>query len=301
MRLKRRRLMFSPIFCTSACRRASTLPAVVSSEASSSTFAGARVATSSASDCAKRTKSSFLATKSVSELSSTSAPTLPSAASQAPITPSAAMRLAALLALAPLLMRSSSSAFFRSPSHSAKAFLHSIIPRPVSSRSSFTSPALISAICEIAPYRLKKRGRSPFSRAPVAAKLAGPFILFHLDELVARGRDHLLERLRAAFEHRIGDAARIQADRPARVVVARDDVVDAVGRVVGVDDADHRNAELHRLGDRALLVADVDHEERIGQPRQVLDAAERALQLLHLARQAERFLLRHALEAAFLL
>ena len=51
--------------------------------------------------------------------------------SQAPITPSAATRAAALLALAPLLMRSSSSAFFRSPPASASAFLHSIIPSPV--------------------------------------------------------------------------------------------------------------------------------------------------------------------------
>src|ERR1041385_8389044 len=67
-------LMFSPIFCTSAWRLASTFPGVVSMEGSSSTFAGLRVATSSASEAAKATKSSFFATKSVSLLSSTSAP-----------------------------------------------------------------------------------------------------------------------------------------------------------------------------------------------------------------------------------
>src|SRR4051812_5616719 len=173
----------------------------------SSALVGARVAASSASGFAERTKSSFLATKSVSELTSTSAPTLASAASQAPITPSAAIRLAALLALAPLLMRSSSSAFFRSPSHSANAFLHSIIPRPVSSRSSFTSPALISAIFRKAPYRLKKRGRSPFSLPPAAANLFCCAILFHFDELVARGGGDFFERLRASFQDRIGNAA----------------------------------------------------------------------------------------------
>ena len=38
------------------------------------------------------------------------------------------------------------TAFFISPSASARAFLHSIIPRPVASRSSLTIPAVIAAI-----------------------------------------------------------------------------------------------------------------------------------------------------------
>ncbi len=60
--------------------------------------------------------------------------------------PSAAIRLAAFDAFAPLLMRSSSSAFARSPSASVSAFLHSIMPRPVRWRSSITVLAEISAI-----------------------------------------------------------------------------------------------------------------------------------------------------------
>src|SRR4051812_35203655 len=267
---------------------------MVSSDASSSTLAGLRVATSSASDAANATKSSFLATKSVSLFTSTSAPTLPSAASQVPTTPSAATRPAALLALAPLLMRSSSSAFFRSPAHSASAFLHSIIPRPVSSRSSFTSPAPISAM-PYCSFRLKKRGTVAPFWVSASAKLLRPFILFYLDELVARCGDDFLERLRAALEDAVGHAACVEADGAARIVVAGDDVVDPFRRMVGVDHADHRHAELVGLGHCALLVADVDDEECIGQRRELLDAAERALQLLHLAREAERLFLRHAL------
>src|SRR5712692_748607 len=152
------------------------------------------------------------------------------------MTPSAAIRLAALLALAPLLMRSSSSAFLRSPSHSVNAFLHSIIGKPVSSRSSFTMPALISAISQSSfKFWVEKKGRwAPFWSFR-AASLFFAFILFHLDELVARRRDHFLERLAAAFEHRIGDAARIQPDRAARDGGAGEGVHDVCGRVVGVD------------------------------------------------------------------
>ncbi len=49
--------------------------------------------------------------------------------------------------------------------------------------------------------------------------------------------DHLADHLAAALEDRVGHAAGVQPDRAGRVVVARDHVVDAVGRVVGVHDA----------------------------------------------------------------
>src|SRR5438552_122629 len=130
------------------------------------------------------------------------------------MTPSAATRLAALLALAPLLMRSSSSAFLRSPPASARAFLHSIMPRPVISRSSLTMPALISVMPAPCRIQVEKKGRSaPFSftwRAPTRRPR-----LPHLDELVARGGDDLFERLRAPFEHGVRDAARVEPNRAA--------------------------------------------------------------------------------------
>jgi hypothetical protein len=68
-----------------------------------------------------------LATKSVSQLSSTIAAVFASCVTAIPTTPSAATRAAALLAFAPLLIRSNSSALTRSPLASVRAFLHSII------------------------------------------------------------------------------------------------------------------------------------------------------------------------------
>ena len=96
---------------------------------------------------AKARKSSFLATKSVSQLTSTIAPSLASGAMNTATTPSAATRLAALLALLPSRTRRISSALPRSPPASVSAFLHSIIGASVFSRSSLTMPAVISAIC----------------------------------------------------------------------------------------------------------------------------------------------------------
>src|SRR6185503_2210160 len=78
----------------------------------------------------------FFATKSVSEFSSISAPSL------AATRPSAVARSARLpTSLAPL-MRSSSTALSKSPSDSSSAFLQSIMPEPVSSRSRLTSAAV---------------------------------------------------------------------------------------------------------------------------------------------------------------
>ena len=80
--------------------------------------------------------SAFFATKSVSEFSSMSAPSL------AATRPSAVARSARLpTSLAPLI-RSSSTALSKSPSLSASAFLQSIIPAPVSSRRRLTSAAV---------------------------------------------------------------------------------------------------------------------------------------------------------------
>ena len=81
-------------------------------------------------------KRSFLATKSVSELTSNTTALLPSIKILAK--PSAAILPSFLAALAIPFSRSQSIAFFISPSHSVRAFLQSIIPAPVNSRNSFT-------------------------------------------------------------------------------------------------------------------------------------------------------------------
>ncbi len=110
-------------------------------------------------------KSSFFATKSVSELTSTIAPVVPAAPMLIATTPSAAIRDAAFVALLPSLTRRISSAFAMSPPASASAFLHSIIGASVLSRSSFTIEAVISAIdcscCSVDLYpsiALRKKG-----------------------------------------------------------------------------------------------------------------------------------------------
>ncbi|CFN76030.1 Uncharacterised protein [Bordetella pertussis] len=153
MRSKRRTEMFSPILPTSAVRVVSTVPSPNGSADSAATSAGFCVATSSASLLMKSMKSVFLATKSVSQLTSMTAPCLPSAAMYRPIRPSAVTRAAALLALLPSLTRRISSARARSPSASVRAFLHSIMGASVFSRSSLTRAAVISAM--FAPNSLR--------------------------------------------------------------------------------------------------------------------------------------------------
>src|SRR5450759_4503053 len=141
-------LTFSPSFMISALRVSSILPEplAIAIPDNAAMSAGLFFAAVSAAFFANATKSSFLATKSVSQFTSTTAPVLPSLAMNALTTPSAVTRLAALLALAPLLMRNCSSATFKLPFDSTSAFLHSIMPRPVASRSSLTILAVISDI-----------------------------------------------------------------------------------------------------------------------------------------------------------
>ena len=87
---------------------------------------------------------SFRATKSVSELTSTTAPVVPSTATAT--RPSAATREDFLAALARPLARSQSTAASMSPLVAASAALQSIMPTPVFSRRSFTIAAVISAM-----------------------------------------------------------------------------------------------------------------------------------------------------------
>ena len=113
---------------SSAAARASVLSALTSA-ALATTFS------------ARAWKSAFLATKSVSARSSTRAPSL---VTTRPLLASRSAPRAAALA-APFTRRAS-AAFSKSPSVSTSAFLHSIMPAPVRSRSFFTSAAVTSAM-----------------------------------------------------------------------------------------------------------------------------------------------------------
>ncbi|MNT51188.1 hypothetical protein D3C72_1881430 [compost metagenome] len=71
-----------------------------------------------------------------------------SAATLTAIAPSAAMLPDFLAALMAPAARMSSMAFSMSPSAAVRAFLQSIMPRPVRSRSSLTRAAVISAMSQ---------------------------------------------------------------------------------------------------------------------------------------------------------
>ena len=96
----------------------------------------------------------------------------------------------------------------------------------------------------------------------------------------------------------IGDHAGHEAHGPDRVVVAGDREIDLVGVAVRVDDRDHGDAQLPRLVDGDVLLLRVDHEDRVGEPLEVLDAAEVARELVALVAQADRFLLGQVVERA---
>ena len=89
---------------------------------------------------------SLRATKSVSELTSTTTPLVPLMTD--PIRPSAATRPAFLAALERPFLRSQSWAACMSPAVSVSAALQSIMPAPVDSRRSLTIAAVIVAIVE---------------------------------------------------------------------------------------------------------------------------------------------------------
>src|SRR4051812_25942976 len=99
-----------------------------------------------ATSFAKAMKSSFFATKSVLQSTSTSTPILPLAWMYDWTVPSVAVRSASLPILLPILTRRSSTARSMSPPDSCRADLQSIMPAPVRWRSSLTSEAEIVGV-----------------------------------------------------------------------------------------------------------------------------------------------------------
>ena len=61
----------------------------------------------------------------------------------------------------------------------------------------------------------------------------------------------------------IGDSGQEQLERPQRVVVARNHVIDIIRVAIGVDDADDGNLQLPSLVDRDLLLTGVHDEHRV--------------------------------------
>src|ERR1700733_2855392 len=141
---------------------------------------------------------SVLATKSVSQFSSTSTPA--EVPSRSAVTrPLAAVRVARLFTSLAPLRRSSSTAASRSPSASASAFLQSIMPAPVCSRSRLTSAAVKFAISSsLAMFGLVGRVRDArlvvgfVARGGIVAGDRGFGIDLGVGGSFDRGRVHLL-------------------------------------------------------------------------------------------------------------
>src|SRR6056297_2443803 len=263
-------------------------------------------------------KSAFLATKSVSALTSTATPLPPETLTAT--RPSAAVRPDFLAALASPLVRSQSTAASMSPPVSVSAFFASIIPAPVLSRSSFTCAAVIaiSALLDCSSHRgarpavrqfgVGARARAPETGSGLGLRLCrfglGRGFTFLGHRLLDEGFLHLahvdargVHLRRHPVESGAADQIAIQADRARGVVVAGDDVINAVGGAVGVDHGDHRDAQLPRLGHREILAVDVDHEQKVGQAAHLADAAERGVELGLVTLHVEAFLLGQALDA----
>ena len=129
-----------------SARRAcsTTVPSASAIADKASTSVGEFSSTQAAMSSTNFLNDSSLATKSVSQLTSTITPLLSLAATICPMMPSAAIRPAFLSALAAPFLRSNSTALSMSPPVSVSALLQSIIPAPVHSRNSFTSDAVIA-------------------------------------------------------------------------------------------------------------------------------------------------------------
>src|SRR5690606_34445675 len=146
-------MMWSGLPSSRACFSANSRSLAMSSSStwSSRTTAGRIAAMCSAMSLARVRKPSPFATKSVSQFSSSSTPTLGGspgvgACRYAWTRPSLAVRSPARsLILAPVRSRTSSAALSKSPSASVRARLQSIIPAPVASRRRLTSAAVKSA------------------------------------------------------------------------------------------------------------------------------------------------------------
>ena len=100
--------------------------------------------------------------------------------------------------------------------------------------------------------------------------------------------------LAETVDHGAGGQVAIQRQGAGGVVIARDRIGDAIRIAVGVQDRGDRDAQLAGFGDGDGFLVGVDDEQHVRQAAHLLDAAQRTLQLVLLAQQAQQFLLGQA-------
>src|SRR5579864_307836 len=187
---------------------------------------------------------SLRATKSVSELTSTTTPLVPWTCT--PIRPSAATRPAFLAAFDRPFLRSQSCAACISPSVSVSAALQSIMPAPVDSRSSLTIWAVIFAI---------------------AFLLRGQFLGLRDPAVNTAGQTHFFADIVRGFLVELGDLAVVE---DAKIVELLLDCRRNAGQFIQIVGHAARPRQLleaevawrrrgrHRLDDRLFGSTDVD-------------------------------------------
>src|SRR5437016_5650771 len=262
--------MFSPSRATAAIRPASR-----------SAFGS--VASFRAASSQKARKVSFFATKSVSQLISTSTPTREPGRTCWAMTPSLASRPAFLAAVATPFLRRMSTAAGKSPFASTSAFLQSIKPALVISRSFPTAVAVISAI--LGRRRGCGRSRGGGSRGCFAFDCNGR-------RSVRSGGFLSLFPSRVfgfVFGPRLGndlrDDAQNQPDGPDRVVIARNRVIHQIRIAVGVHDGDDGNFQPAAFRDGVVLAFDVHDKHRLRVTVHRADTIEVLVQARGLAAQ----------------
>jgi len=104
-------------------------------------------------------------------------------------------------------------------------------------------------------------------------------------------------RLAVTFHTSIGHVFNVQLDGTQRVIVARDHHINTIRIAVGINDADHRNAELVGFRYSNAFMVDVDDEQCIGQAAHVLDTTEALFQLLGFTATHQHFFLGQFVES----
>ena len=262
--------MFSPIVATRCVSSSATVRpepgngAALIASRSSPTWS-AILATAST----KAWNVSLRATKSVSAFTSTIAARL--GADATPTSPSAATRPDFFAAAAKPFLRSQSTAASMSPSVSVSAFLQSIMPAPVFSRRSFTRAAVISAMVRLLASGVRgvsagtstsgiaSGGRS--STAPISCPEAAISALMPSSTAPATRSQYIV-------------MARIASSLPGigKVTPAGSELLSRMA-TTGM-------SQLVRFLDRELLLVRVDDEQDVRQAAHLLDAAQRAFELL---------------------
>src|SRR5690606_13295168 len=125
--------------------------------------------------------------------------------------------------------------------------------------------------------------------------------LFDLDEFLAFSEffDDAVDRLLTTFEDGICHTAGVQSNGLGGVIVTRDDEIDAVGGMVGINHGHNWNTQGAGFSHSNLMVANVDDKQGVRQSVHILDAADRLVQLVEFALEHQAFFLAHALGRAF--